>query len=134
MTDPEDWLGKEAAVRHTVTQDDLATALGSGDVPVLATPRMLAWLEAATVRAVAEAIPDTQTTVGISAEIDHVAASALGARVTARAVVVRATAKTLEFDVDAAHEGADGAVVVIGHGSVTRAVVDRQRFLDRLET
>ena len=51
-------------MRHEVTDNDTAAALGSGDVPVLATPRLIAWMEAATVRAVTAFLGRGQTTVG----------------------------------------------------------------------
>ena len=53
-------------MRHEVTDADTAAALGSGDVPVLGTPRLIAWMEAATVQAAAASLNPGQTTVGIS--------------------------------------------------------------------
>jgi fluoroacetyl-CoA thioesterase len=51
-------------MRHEVTDADTAAAVGSGDVPVLATPRLIAWMEAATVQSVARFLGTGQTTVG----------------------------------------------------------------------
>ena len=50
---------------------DTATALGSGDVAVLATPRLLAWLEAATVAAAADVVGPGETSVGTRVELEH---------------------------------------------------------------
>ena len=58
-------------MRHEVTDADTAVALGSGDVPVLATPRLIAWMEAATVRAAAAFLVKGQTTVGTAIRIEH---------------------------------------------------------------
>ena len=58
-------------MHHEVTDIDTAVALGSGDVPVLATPRLIAWMEAATVRAVAAFLKTGQTTVGTAIRIEH---------------------------------------------------------------
>ena len=58
-------------MRHEVTDADTAAALGSGDVPVLGTPRLIAWMEAATVQAAAASLNPGQTTVGISIRIEH---------------------------------------------------------------
>jgi fluoroacetyl-CoA thioesterase len=58
-------------MRHEVTDADTAAALGSGDVPVLATPRLIAWMEAATVRAAAAFLVKGQTTVGTAIRIEH---------------------------------------------------------------
>src|ERR687890_2840888 len=65
--------GLQAAFRHTVTEADTAAAIGSGEVPVLATPRVLALAERATVAAVAGALQAGATTVGTRVELDHLA-------------------------------------------------------------
>ena len=71
--------GLEAAFRYTVTEADTAAAVGSGDVPVLATPRVLALAERATVAAVAGALAAGATMVGARVELDHLAPSPVGA-------------------------------------------------------
>ncbi len=110
-----------------MSADDTAIALGSGDVPVLATPRLLAWLEAATVAAVASDLSAGETTVGVGIELEHRRASGVGARVTVRATVSTVEGRTIRFDVVAQDERGP-----IGSGRVVRAVVDRDRFLGRL--
>jgi fluoroacetyl-CoA thioesterase len=70
--------GLRAAFRHTVTEADTAAAIGSGEVPVLATPRVLALAERATVAAVAGALQAGATTVGTRVELDHLAPSLVG--------------------------------------------------------
>jgi fluoroacetyl-CoA thioesterase len=132
MTDTEEIAGRSALRSFAVQESDLATALGSGDVPVLATPRLIAWMEAATVAAVAGALPASDTTVGTAVEIDHVAASPLGASVTVSATVQGIEGKALRFDCEAVQTHPDGSSTVIGHGSITRAIVDRERFQARL--
>ena len=132
MTSNEGLAGRHATVGHVVTEADLAETLGSGDVPVLATPRLVAWVEAATVAAVAEVLAPNTTTVGVRVVIDHLVASPLGARIMARAEVIDADARTIEYRVVAEHHPAGSQPVVIARGRVTRAIVDRQRFLDRL--
>ncbi len=120
--------GAQALVRHHVTPDDTARALGSGDLEVLATPRLLAWFEQATVRALAGRLAEAESTVGTRVELVHQRATAVGAEVTVRADLVHVDGRLLRFDVVA--EAADGAV--LGHGEVTRVVVDRARFVARL--
>ena len=66
-------------MRHEVTDADTAAALGSGEVPVLATPRLIAWMEAATVRAAAAFLATGQTTVGTAIRIEHRRATSPGA-------------------------------------------------------
>jgi fluoroacetyl-CoA thioesterase len=124
--------GSSGTVEHRVTDADLASAVGSGDVPVLATPVLIAWCEAATVAAVAPGLEPGQTTVGTRVAVDHLRATPTGATVTARAVVTVVDGPTVTFAVEAEHRrGADGEAVPIARGEVVRAVVDRDRFVQR---
>ena len=118
----------QALVQHHVGADDTARALGSGDLDVLATPRLLAWCEHATVQSLAGRLDDASSTVGTRVELAHLRASPVGAAVTVRADLVHVDGRLLRFDVVA--EDSEG--VVLGHGQVTRVVVDRARFLARL--
>lgn len=119
--------GLAARESHTVTEVDTALAVGSGDVPVLATPRLVAWMESATVAAVDAELADGDTTVGTRIEVDHVAASPLGALVEVRCELAAVDGRTLRFSVVAL----DGDGETVGRGTVTRAVVGRERFLAR---
>jgi fluoroacetyl-CoA thioesterase len=125
-------LGDSATLAFTVTQADTAIALGSGDVPVLATPRVLAWLEAATVAALAPSLTSDATSVGTRVEVEHVAATPVGAQVVVTAAVSYVDGRLVRFEVAAEPVGADGSRTVAATGRITRVVVDRQRFLDRL--
>ena len=70
-----------ATLRFTVTDDDTAAALGSGSLAVLATPRLLAWCEAATCAAVEPDLADGATSVGTRVSLEHLGASAVGQEV-----------------------------------------------------
>ena len=131
MADTDDISGRSAQRTCVVAAEDLAVALGSGDVPVLATPRLIAWLEAATVDAVAGALPEGSTTVGTAIEVDHVAASPLGATITVSATVRTQQGKLVVFECEAV-DSSHAAPTVIAHGTISRAVVDREQFLARL--
>ena len=124
-----------ASVRTVVTDTDTAIAAGSGDVPVLATPRLLALAEAATVRAVAPGLADGQTSVGTSATVEHMRASLVGADVTVEAELTEVDGRRLTFRFtawQAAPAGSeDGGRATIGSGTVARAVVDTEKFLRR---
>ncbi len=120
----------EARLTYTVGDGDTALALGSGDVPVLATPRLLAWLEAATVAALD--LPEGSTSVGARVEVEHVAASPVGAEVVVHASVGHTDGRLVRFEVAAEHTVDGGDPVLVGRGRVTRVVVDRARFLARL--
>ncbi|HSK26831.1 MAG TPA: hotdog domain-containing protein, partial [Jiangellales bacterium] len=121
--------GAVGAVSHLVADEDTAAAVGSGDVPVLATPRLLALAEAATVAALAGALRPGQTSVGTRVELQHLLPSPVGTRVDVRAVVRAVDGRLVSFEVTAEHPHPDGRVV--GHGRVTRVVVERDRFLAR---
>lgn len=123
--------GARAVVVREVTPEDTARALGSGDLEVLGTPRLLAWCEQATVAAVADGLDEGRTSVGTRVEIAHERASTVGTTVTVTAELTHVDGRLLRFDVVAEQE-ADGAIAVVGRGTVTRVVVDRERFLRRL--
>jgi predicted thioesterase len=112
----------------TVTAADTARALGSGDVEVLGTPRLVAWLEAATVAAAGPLVGPGETTVGSRVAVDHVLPSAVGALVTVEAELSGRDGRLLRFAVSAV----DGTGRLVASGSVDRAVVDRLRFLARV--
>lgn len=118
-----EFVGLAGSVALTITDADLATAMGSGDVPVLATPAVLALCEAATVAAVHDRLQPGQTTVGAHVELDHVAPSRTGAEVEARATVTAVDRSRVTFAVEA-REGSD----LIARGTIVRYVVDRSRF------
>lgn len=118
--------GLSATRRLSVTEDDTAERAGSGDVPVLATPRLLALAEAACVEAVAAEIPDGQTTVGVHAEIDHQRPTPVGEDVEVEATLIGHHGRRLEFNVTVRTGGE--IVARIQH---RRMLVDRRRFLER---
>lgn len=120
--------GLTAGLAHVVTAADTAEQVGSGDVPVLATPRLLSLLEAATVAASAPALPEGRTTVGSRVELDHRAPSPVGARLSVRAELVEVEGRLLRFDGTVSHD--DGTVVA--RARITRVDVDRSAFIARL--
>jgi fluoroacetyl-CoA thioesterase len=119
--------GSSASVELTVTDADTAIAVGSGDVPVLATPRLVALFEQAAVAAVHDQLDANQTSVGMRVQIDHLAPTGIGAAVTAEATLDKVEGRRLLFKVSARDQRG-----LIGAGKVTRVVVDRDRFLDKL--
>jgi predicted thioesterase len=127
-------VGRSASLTFTVTEHDTAIALGSGEVAVLATPRLLAWLEAATVECLRGAIPPTSTSVGTRVEMEHRAASPVGAEVLVQASVSYVDGRLVRFEVAAEHRVGLNHAVFSANGRITRLVVDRDRFLARLET
>ncbi len=120
----------DATLTFTVTDADTAVAVGSGSLPVLGTPRLLAWCEAATCAALEPTLADGSTSVGTRIELEHKAASTVGREVEVSAAASYVDGRLHRFAVQARHVGGNGKVV--GTGEVTRVVVDAERFLSRL--
>lgn len=122
----------ELGLRHTscltVDKSVTATAMGSGDMPVLATPAMLALMENAAMLAVKDALADGETTVGGHIESSHLAPTPIGAEVNATAEVVKIDGKKITFKVTA-HWGA----ILIGEGTHLRFIVNRDRFMQKID-
>ena len=116
--------GQEATVEETVTGAMTAERLGSGDLPVLGTPAVLALVEAAAVAAVDVALDASTTTVGASVKLDHVAPTAVGRSVTATAALVEVDGRRLRFRFEVTDEAGP-----VAHGEHPRVIVDRERFL-----
>ncbi len=114
---------------HVVTDVDTAAALGSGSLPVLATPRLLAWLEAATCACLAPVLLEGSTSVGTRMQVEHLAASPVGAQVEVSASSAYEDGRLHRFTVSARDTGSGK---VLAAGEITRVVVDVDRFLSRL--
>lgn len=117
-------VGDRAELTFTVSAVDTADALGSGDVPVLATPRAIAWVEAASCAAVANALEPGQTSVGTHVEVDHLLPTWVGASVVADAMVAEISGRRLRFEVRLV----DAEQRLLLAGSIDRALVDREKF------
>jgi fluoroacetyl-CoA thioesterase len=116
--------GSEASISFRVDDGSTASAIGSGDVPVLGTPKVVALVEEAAVAAVAGSLPDGTTTVGTKISLDHLAPTAVGETVEACATVIAADERTVSFAVVVV-EGS----TTIARGTHTRAIVNKARFL-----
>ena len=121
--------GLKASVELTVSEQDTAVAVGSGDVPVLASPRVLALAEEAAVGAVAGHLPDGWTSVGTWAELEHRRPTPVDGRVRAEATLIGVHGRRLEVAV-AVTDGDDVEVARVRHH---RALVDRERFVGALD-
>ena len=112
----------------TVTDGLTAASMGSGDMAVLATPAMMALMEHAAMKAVADALPEGSTTVGAHISSSHLRPTAVGRKVSATAVLTAVEDRKLTFDIQAEDEQGN----VIGKGTHVRYVVDRARFLSKI--
>jgi fluoroacetyl-CoA thioesterase len=116
--------GHQATVEETVTEEMTADQLGSGDVPVLGTPAVLALVEAAAVAAVADGLEPGSTTVGASVSLDHLAPTPVGGTVTATAALAEVEGRRLTFRFEVTD-----AAGPVARGEHVRVIVDRERFL-----
>jgi predicted thioesterase len=108
-----------------VAESDTAIALGTGDVPVLATPRLLQLCEQAALAALGLRLGDEQTTVGFGVEFTHLAPVTVGNTVMATATLERCEGRRLVFSVSVSD-----VCGLVAAGKVTRVLVDRARFME----
>jgi fluoroacetyl-CoA thioesterase len=127
-------VGLRATVRHVVTEADTAIRAGSGDVPVLATPRLLALAETACVAALESHLDAGMTSVGTGVALEHRRASPVGTEIEVEAELTELAGQRLVFSFIARHvrPGRDeNGELVAGAGTVARVVVNRDQFLAR---
>ena len=119
-------IGLAGTAELEVTEADTAISLGSGDVPVLGTPRLLALCEAAAMKAVNGYVAADQTTVGCRVQIDHLRPTAVGHVVVAEAHLDKIEGHRLIFTVNAKDERG-----LVAAGRVTRVVIEIERFMEK---
>ena len=119
-------VGMKGEVSTLVEREDTAKEVGSGDLLVYATPCMVALMEGATCEAIAEALSDTQTTVGTMLNIEHISATPVGLEVRAEATVTEVNGKVITFEVHAFDEAGE-----IGKGTHKRVIINPQKFLEK---
>ena len=120
-------IGLKHTSEQTVSEALTAMQMGSGDLPVFATPAMMALMENAAMMAVANDLPKGCTTVGGHIESSHLRPSKIGEKVSAVAEVTKVDGKKIEFKV-AAYSGE----TLLGEGTHLRFVVDKEKFISKL--
>lgn len=120
--------GLRGEARLVVREEDTAQHLGSGNVAVLATPRMIALMENTSVKAVDHLLPPGQATVGGEVRVRHLAATPQGMEVTIRSELVEVEGRRLTFKVEAFDEREK-----IGEGTHIRFIIDLDRFREKVE-
>lgn len=118
--------GLSGEVELEVGEADTALALRSGEVPVLGTPRIVALCEEASVLALEGRLPEGETTVGHTIQLDHVAPTRVGGRVRAEATLQKVAGRRLTFNVSVSDQRG-----LVAAGKITRVVVDTDRFLEK---
>ena len=118
--------GLAATIEHTVKEGDTAEALRSGDVPMLATPRVVALAEEATVAALAGHLEEKATTVGQRVQLDHLLPIPIGVAVRAEAKLESVEGRRLVFTFSV---NSDRGLVAAG--KIHRVIVIRDRFIEK---
>lgn len=125
-----DGIIKGISAERTITVDEERTArhFGSGTVEVYATPAMINLMEASALAAIEDFLEDGQTSVGVSFEVRHLAATPIGQKVRAQAVVLDVSGRKITFKVQAWDE-----YELIGEGVHGRVIVDKKKFFERIK-
>lgn len=119
-------LGKTATITSVVTEADTAQAVGSGDLPVLATPILIALMERAACAVLSDGYEHGQTSVGMSINVEHSAPTPIGAEVRITATIESVNGRIIEFEVSACDSTGE-----VGRGKHTRVIVDSVRFMKK---
>jgi len=122
-------IGMELILEKIVTQDLSAQAVGSGNVAVYATPFMIAHMEQAAEQAVIHGLSEGYGTVGTVVNVEHMAATPIGMKVTAKAVLREIDGRRLVFDVEAHDEREQ-----IGRGVHERFIIQKEKFMDKVNS
>lgn len=119
--------GVQAKLEFTVNEMDTAIRLGSGTLDVLATPRLVAMMEATACAALSGQMQEGDTSVGGRIDIEHLAASAIGSRVATTAEITRLEGRKIHFHIEATCNG-----VLIGRAEHDRVVVNAEKFMGKI--
>ena len=117
-------IGLTGKASATVGASDTARSMGTGQVEVLATPRLVALSEEACCLAIADALPPAKTSVGVRVQVDHLAPVRVGRVVTAEATLERVEGRRLVFTVSVSDDAG-----LVAAGRLTRVVVETESFL-----
>ncbi len=120
--------GLQGEASLLVEEENTAQKMGSGSLSVLATPALVALMEKAATQAIAEHLPEGQTTVGIRIDIHHLAPTPVGMEVKARAELTGVDGQRLHFQVEAGDQNE-----LIGRGEHFRVIVPAENFLQRAQ-
>jgi fluoroacetyl-CoA thioesterase len=119
--------GSTASITFTTDKRSTAIALGSGELPVLATPKVVALVEEAAVSAIAGLVADTETTVGSRINVDHLAPTPIGGTVVTTATVVAVTGRRLDFEATVTEKEA-----LVARATHVRYIVNRCSFMESI--
>ena len=110
-----------------VNDSNTAISMGSGSLPVFATPAMIALMEAAACNAIESTLSADETSVGISIHADHIAASSIGDSIKAVASISEKDGRIITFTIECF-----AGDLKIGSCIHKRCVVNKEKFMARL--
>lgn len=119
-------VGLKGEARLVVGDTDTARALGSGDVEVLGTPRLVALFEQATIDALRGVLDDGQSSVGMRVQVDHLQPTPVGAEIVVEASLDKIEGRRITFTVTASDSGG-----LVAAGKVTRVMIDVDKFMSK---
>lgn len=120
-------IGQSLELDERVTSNQSAISMGSGDLEVFSTPSMIALMEKASMQCIASNLEPEDTSVGGAVNIKHLKATAIGSTVRCKSMVTAWENPKVEFEVNVYQES-----ILIGTGTHTRFVVNRERFMGKL--
>lgn len=118
-------MGKTEKV---VSEEDLVSHIGKFPIDVLSTPRLIQWMEEAAIEAIQEFLPSDQLSLGTQVRMKHLAATPLGMKVTAHAILKEVQKNRLLFLIDAYDEKEK-----VAEGEHERILISKERFDQKLE-
>lgn len=119
--------GLTVELKHLVTEQDTAITYGSGLVPVLSTPFLIALMENVSQTAINALLEPGQTTVGTSVDMKHIAATPIGMEVHIRTELVEVHGRRLHFHIEAWDQ-----IEKVGECEHERFIIDKARFMKRV--
>ena len=119
-------IGQTYECEIIVTDALTAKDVGSGDIAVFSTPMMVALMEKASAKCLAQFLDGDKTSVGTKLDISHLAATPVGMKVTAKAKITQVDNRRIVFDVTAFDE-----VELIGKGTHERFIIDTEKFINK---
>ena len=122
-------LGAQSLRTYVVQPQETAMAFESGDLEVLATPRLVGMFESVAKDMLGATLTPEHTSVGVHIDLKHLKATAVGQTVEIMVTVTAIEGRRYTF----ALRAVDASNDVIGEGTHTRVVVNRQRFLEGLK-
>lgn len=118
--------GNKNIIEITVTKNDTARVFGSGELEVLATPRMVALMEECAYKCIASELDEGQSTVGTLMNVKHLSATPVGMRAWAEAEVTEVDGRRIVFSVKAYDDSG-----LIGEGTHERFVIFAEKFTQK---